>query len=259
MIALLRASSRVVVLPLLLVVGWGTSQAWAIDIDAFQVGGFYASAPPDNAVFFQNYFVGHGTVATTTSPERRSFFLFDVPPLLPGEVIVDTTLSIYLPTEFSVPANFTGGIEVFLATSTPVPAEVILDPAFYAVPPEDIFATFGDGVPYGDLVFTLADPPTGPFPLEMVMPLSPDAVDDITASAGGSFVISGKMESYDPAPGALDEIIFSLSDVVTGGVKTDLPYPFLSITTAFVPEPNSFALALMGIAFSALARRRRLA
>ena len=228
------------------------------DVETTQVGGFFETGTPDNEATFQNYFVGLSTPAgsSTPLPERRSFFIFDIPEFGPDETLVDATFSIYLPTEFSIPANFTGGIEVFDITSSDFTAEEILDPVGFGLAPEEIFPTFGFGDFYGDAVFEEADPPTGPFPLEIVIPLSPTAIDDIAMSAGGKFVITGRMASYDPAPDASAEIIFSLSDLVVGGSETSLPSPFLSLTT--IPEPNAVALlaVISCIGFSRIRRRR---
>ena len=236
---------------------WIGSPATAeiIEIDTFQAGGFYEAGVPDNDASFQNYFVGHGTIGGFTTPERRNFFIFDIPELAPGETISGATFSIYLPTEFSVPANFTGGVEIFEITSSAFTADAILDPMSAMVSPEDIFDTFGMGEFYGDLPIFLADPPMGTFPLELVIPLSPSAIADIEASAGGTFVITGRMATYDPATGVLDEVMFSLSDLVVGGIDTALPKPFLSLTT--VPEPSTCTLmAIAGMACLVRSRSR---
>ena len=244
---------------LLIVATSNPTNADLIDVESTQSGGFYETGTPDNVASFQNYFVGHGTIGGFTTPERRSFFIFDIPELSPGESITGATFSIYLPTEFSVPANFTGGVEVFEITSSAFAAEAILDPMSEMVTPGEIFETFGMGEFYGDLPIFLADPPMGEFPLEMVIPLSPAAISHIEASAGGTFVITGRMATYDPEPGALDEVMFSLSDLVVGGIETDLPKPFLSLTTgASIPEPSSISLlALAGLAIVFRQRRIR--
>ncbi len=233
-------------------------QSWAdlTDVESTQVGGFYATGTPDNAAIFQNYFVGHATPAGAGSPlpERRSFFIFDIPAFDPGEILVDAAFSLYLPTEFSIPANFKGGIEVFEITSSAHTAEEILDPAGHGLTPEEMFPTFGFGDFYGDVVFESASPPTGPFPMEIIIPLSPTAISHIMASSGGSFVITGRMASYDPDPGVPDEIMFSLSDLVVGGVDTALPKPFLSLST--IPEPGTIWIVTLGAGILALRRRR---
>ncbi len=97
----------------------------------------------------------------------------------------------------------------------------------------------------------------GDFPLELVIPLSADAIADISMAAGGDFVITGRMASYDPAPGAADEVIFSLSDLVDlGGMETSLPKPFLTIVTASVPEPGSLAVITLIVGITVINRRR---
>lgn len=228
------------------------------DVETTQVGGFFASGTPDNSATFQNYFVGHSTPAGESSPlpERRSFFIFDLPTFDP-ETLIDASFSIYLPSEFSIPANFKGGIEVFEITSSFYTAEEIVDPTAFGLAPEIMFPTFGTGDFYGDTVFEFDDSPEGPFPLEIVIPLSPFALDDIAAASGGKFVITGRMASYDPDPGDPHEIIFSLSDLVVDGIDTSLPKPFLSLsTTSPVPEPSTFWLVSLILLVFGFRRRR---
>ena len=192
---------------------------------------FFADGSLDNVPSFQNYFVGRGTVGGVTLSERRNFFIFELPELLEGETVVEATFSLYLPTHVSIPANFTDGVEIFLVTSSVFPADAIIDPEAAMVPPEEIFATFGEDTFYGDFPVFHEDPPTGDFPLETLIPLSPEAVEDIGAASGGLFVITGRMATYDPEPAALDEAMYTLSDLIVEGIPTGLPMPFLSITT----------------------------
>ena len=233
------------------------TQADFTDVESTQVGGFFEMGVPDNDASFQNYFVGLSTPSGASSPlpERRTFFIFDIPAFEPGEILIDASFSIFLPSEFSIPANFTGGIEVFEITSSFHTAEEILDPTAAGLTPEEMFPTFGFGDFYGDAVFEEASPPEGPFPMEIVIPLSPMAIDDIMASGGGTFVITGRMASYDPEPDASAEIIFSLSDLVVDDIDTSLPKPFLSLETTSIPEPSG--LLLVSVVGAGLFIRRR--
>ena len=78
--------------------------------------------------------------------------------------------------------------------------------------------------------------------------MSPAALFDMESSlVGGSpFVITGKMDTYDPDPGVLFEFLFGLSDVVTPGGPTGFPVSKLVITTAPIPTPSGAALLGLG-------------
>lgn len=234
--------------------------AGVIEVDAFHTGGFYGlddmgmpSATPDNDLTFQNYFMGRTTVSGFTTPERRSFFAFDMDSVIPvDEEIV--SMSLVLENVFGgVLANFTGDSEVALFTSTSSGYAEIADPMGAMLPPEMIFDTFGTGDFYGDIVFD-AD---GPMPGAVEIVLSPDAIADamLAGMAGSEFVITGRMATYDPDPAALFEFVFGLTDVVVGGLPTGFPAPKLVIETAVIPAPAS-PLALAGLGLWASRRRR---
>jgi hypothetical protein len=238
----------------------GASHAGVIEIDSFHTGGFYGldgmgmpTATPDNDMSFQNYFMGHSTVSGFTTPERRSFFAFDLSGAIPdGEEIV--SMSLVLENVFGgTIANMTGGMEVVEFTSTSFGYDEIADPDAAMIPAIDIFDSFGMGAFYGDAVFDMDGPLPGP--VEIV--LSPDAIADAfdAMMLDETFMISGALATYDPEPDAMFEFVFGLTDVVVDSTPTGFPVPKLVITTAPIPTPSG-VLVFAGMGLLAGRRNR---
>lgn len=238
----------------------GVVSGGVIEVDTFHTGGFYGldamgmpTATPDNDMSFQNYFMGHTTVSGFTTPERRSFFAFDMSGAVPmGEEIV--SMSLVLENVFGgVMANFTDGFEVAEFTSTSSSYDAIADPDGAMVPALEIFDSFGTGSFYGDVGFDM----DGPMPGPVEIMLSPDAIMDAMAAMGADspFVISGKMATYDPEPMIGLEFLFGLTDVVVDDMPTGFPVPKLVITTAPIPAPSG--MLTLGCAGLLVSRRRR--
>ena len=237
-----------------------TASSGIYEVDSFHLGGFYAApemAPPlipDNDPVFQNYFMGHTTVSGFTTTERRTFFAFDLSGILipDGEEIVSATFTVEL-LFGGVIANFTGGVEHVSFTSTSSSYDAIADPMGAGMAPEEIFDTLGTGTEYTGFDIVDMGTPPGLYSLDM----TPTALGDIEASMDMDeiFVMSGKLDTYDPAMAAAFEFVFGLSDVVTGGMPSGMPVPKLTIETAPIPAPSG--LALLGIAGALGTRRRR--
>jgi hypothetical protein len=243
--------------------------ATEVIVTATQVGGYYLGSPPDNSPTFQNYFVGQtshpaGSGTYTITPERRSFFLFDLSSVPVGEPIVGAE---FLITNVfgGVGANFSaafGFTETVVFTSTPFTAAAILDPAGAGVAVPGVFSSFGTGTTFGTQIFTSGSAP-GPPAGTLTIPLSPGALGEIGSKAGTSswFVISGRLVTYDPAvpgpatlPTPMSEFVFGLTDVVAGGTTAGTPFPMLVIHT--IPEPSALALLPVGAALAILRVRR---
>ena len=151
-----------------------------------------------------------------------------------------------------VMANFTDGFEIAKFTSTSSTYDMIADPDGAMVPVIEIFDTFGTGDFYGDIVFDADGPMPGPVEIAM----SPDAIMNAMDSIGADspFMITGMMETYDPAPGIGLEFLFGLTDVVVD-FPTGFPVPKLVIETAPVPAPSGL-MVLAGAGLIASKRRR---
>jgi len=238
----------------------GAASAGVIEVDSFHTGGFYGldgmgmpTATPDNDMSFQNYFMGHSTISGFTTPERRSFFSFDMTGAVPdGEEIV--SMSLVLENVFGgTIANSTGGFEVVEFTSTSSAYDEIADPDGAMVSPIEIFDSFGTGAFYGDVVFDM----DGPLPGPVESMLSPDAIADAFDAMmfDEVFMISGALATYDPEPDAMFEFAFGLTDVVVDSTPTGFPVPKLVITTAPIPAPSSL-LVLSGLGLVTTRRRR---
>ena len=254
-----------------------------ISVSSYQVGGYYgpympSDAPPpsypptigpDNSPGFQNYFMGRSTISGFTTPERRVFFIYDmagVAASIPvGETIVGVSIDLTLiDGGTSALANFSGGFEVVDFTATPVPASIILAPG--AIPPTSIWATFGTGIPYGS--FVIPGIPDGPKTMPdgtytIGLPGAVSAIGPFIA-ASSLFVVSARLATFDPgpigpgAPPPIDpyEYVFGLTDVVSPS-GSHAPIPYLTITTAPVPEPSTFVLCMSAAAVLLVRLRRR--
>lgn len=257
-----------------------------IFVSSYQVGGFYGpympgdSPPPgyplvpgpDNSAGFQNYFMGRSTISGFTTSERRAFFIYDMAGIAasipPGEEVVGVSIDLTLIDGGTAAlANFSGGFEHVTFTSTPVPASIITDPGS-PVPPASIWATFGTSVHFGD--FVIPGIPDGPktIPDGTYTIGLPGAVTAIGPhiALGSLFVVTARLETFDPgpigpsAPPPIDpyEYVFGLTDVVFGS-ESHAPIPYLTITTAPIPEPSTFVLCLSAALVLLVRLRRRAA
>ena len=149
-------------------------------------------------------------------------------------------------------ANFEGGVEAASFTSTTTSYEAFADPEGSGLAPDKIFDSMGTGDLYGSVGFDPISPPG-----EIVMDRSPAAIFDMETSlaAGTPFMITGKMDTFDPAADALFEFMFGLTDIVVGGSPTGMPVPKLIITTAPIPAPGP--VVLLGMSGLIAARRKR--
>jgi len=225
----------------ILIAAGSFAHASVIEVDSFHLGGFYAvpdAGPPlipDNDMLFQNYFMGHTTVGGFTTTERRTFFSFDLSSVVvpEGEVIVGVDFELML-VFGGVLANMIDGFETASFTSTTSDYLTFADPASSGMGPDEIFDSMGTGEFYtGVGIDDMTEDG------EVTMAMSTAAIFDMetSISTGATFMITGKLDTYDPDPGALFEFIFGLSDVVVGGGSTGFPVPKLIITTAPVPSP----------------------
>lgn len=259
--------------------GGSALAADVIELSAAQAGGYYAGSPPDNLAEFQNYFVGYGTSpGSPRTPERRSFFVFDLAP-------VDRTIasaSLHLTLKFGGliygkgPGDPAAGpvlddpVEEFVVGVSPFPTALVTSPGVGADPATvaDIFASFAatpvsDPFTFSPATPIMTDPLTGD--AEISIPLTAPGIAALNAASGvsGKIVLTGWMPTWSPdartAPGDPaklfegSELIFGFSDVHSGLV----PAPVLELTLAPVPEPAVWVSMLAGLfAVGAAARRR---
>ncbi|MBL4699508.1 MAG: hypothetical protein JKX70_11820 [Phycisphaerales bacterium] len=235
------------------------ASAEIIEVESFHLGGFYAVPDvglpliPDNDMSFQNYFMGHTTVGGFTTTERRTFFAFDLSSVIipDGEMIVSVEFELEL-LFGGILANMSDGFEAASFTSTTSDYLTFADPLGSGLGPDEIFDSMGTGEFYTGAAFDDMSEPG-----EVTMAMSAAAIFDMETSiaTGSSFMITGKMDTYDPDPGALFEFMFGLTDVVVGGSPTGFAVPKLIITTAPIPAPASIAVLAGGLLIGS--RRRR--
>lgn len=244
----------------------GNAHADLISLDVEQTGGFYAGgATPDNSVAFQNYYVGYGTTpGHPRTPERRSFFWFDLG-IVPA-TIVSAKLVLELPFGGLIfgkgPGTPGPGVpddpfEEFAVSATPFAAPLVTSPGLDAGTASAIFESFAG--PYlGGKTFVLGGPPPGAF---IEIDLNATAIGYLNSKAGGDVVLTGWMptwsEDFRTFPGGElfegSELIFGFTDVHTGAVAK----PKLELVTAPVPEPATLLLAALGLGAAARKRRKR--
>ncbi|PCI08706.1 hypothetical protein COB72_07755 [bacterium] len=237
------------------------AQADIFEVESFHLGGFYAVPDgeppliPDNDLTFQNYFMGHTTIPTIpiTTTERRTFFAFDLADVLipDGHEIIGVEFELEL-IFGGILANFEGGTEEVIFTSTTSDYDTFMDPLASGLGPDEIFDSMGTGDFYTGVGFD-----TMTIPDSITMDMSEAAIEDILDSmlADSPFMITGMLATYDPEASALFEFVFGLSDVVTGGSPTGFPVPKLTITTAPVPAPAG--ILVLGSGLMCSMRRRR--
>jgi hypothetical protein len=262
------------------------ARAGLIEVTATQTGGFYdGGGIPDNFPEFQNYYVGYGTTpGFTRTTERRSFFVFDLVGITPGEV-VSAALTLRLPfggLKFGKSGDPTAGpvpspddlSEVFALGVTTIATATVL--SLGLTPPEIdlIFESFNDipvALPYVFSSGSVPPPEPDGFGAKIVIPFSAMGITALDIKAGSTIVLTGWMPSWtfdsrlEPGGGPTDyyeasELIFGLTDVhfpPPPGVPPPVLTMLLADDTAVVPEPSSMMLFAMGVGGLAVRKMRR--
>lgn len=252
-----------------------SSAALALSVVATQVGGFGADGSKANDAAFQNYFVGYGTTpGFARTPERRNFFVFDLPALPPGSFVAAATLELRLPFGGLIfgkapgepgPGVPSDPFESF-ALTLPLGLDkaLVLSPGLSAAEVTALFAAIASAPAAAEPhVFGLGAPlPPDPDGKGAVIGLSlgGPALAAINASLGSDLVLTGWMPSWSldlrPKPGEPgaffegSELVFGLTDVHAG-----VPKPVLVLSV--VPEPAPALLLAAGLGLAGLHRRGR--
>jgi hypothetical protein len=229
-----------------LALGWAAGAPALGDvmtISSSLVGGFNALGGYDNTLAFQNYFTG--TTATGPQPDRRTFYIFELPmmpPVVSASFIVRNPW-LPFPGGGGTPGYFSDDpFETFRVSDTPFPAAFIASP--HTVPEAlAIWATLGSGTLYGSYDVTPAPGPED----DLVITLSGAALASINAHLGGMFVLGGQVSTLDGT--SPDELIFGYSDIPS----PHMVEPRLELT--FLPGPGS--AGLLALAALIAPKRRR--
>lgn len=226
--------------------------AVTVSIDAVTSGFMIGAGNSDHIVgsTIQNYQAGYNK---TTDETAKNWFVFDIPTLLPGEVIIGAAISLYLPT-FPPDAGFGYGSgdpsETFTlftldaAQLAVIDAPTILGDLATGADFDAWFPMLGAG---GDIaadgVVTKADEGSS-----IVLPFSPEAMTYLEGSVGSPVLFGGLVSSIDNPPAAdIAEALFHHTH--PGGIGgPSTPTPTLILELAFIPEPTSTLLLAIGLA-----------
>lgn len=246
----------------------------AFDLPAVHVGGFFSDGSADNdAVVFQNYYVGYSTSSSVA--ERRNFFIFDLSTVTTPVASASLALTLktgglifgvadYGPPPFDMPVF---EVEDYILSGTPFSSAEIADISISPAAAMTVFDTFGDpseavgGIGFDPLI-PVPIPPLGE--LEVVIDLDPAGISLINDNLGGEVILTGRMldvsplfpvdpDGMGPASGEMSEIMWGFTDVLGGPSVTEMP--FLSLES--VPEPGTSALLAGVIAVGLIGLRRQ--
>lgn len=240
-----------------------TSAADVYTLEPLQVGGFYAGgATPDNSPAFQNYYVGYGSLAGGgRTPERRSFFHFDLSSVS-GD-IVSATLELKLvmpgglkfgkgpgdPAMGPVPDDPVEDFQLGGIFDPGLPSSKITSPSLTFAEITGIFGALDDAPVAAPYSFVMGSPPPSE---SIVISLTAPGLTLLEMKAGSDVVLTGWMPtwSFDPRMFMGDfvegsELIFGFTDVSAG-----FPKPVLTITTAI---PETTAASMLAVAAALIA------
>ncbi len=220
-------------------------------VDAFDRGSynrsFVGTTPgpvshnPDNT----NYFTGQDFTGMNVGAGYRSFFAFDLSSFA-GQSITSATLHLFNPIgsffQFNPAAN-SGPFETLQIFDVATPAATLLSGSGGLAAFEDL----GTGVSFGTVNVSLAD--NNSF-IDIV--LNSDGLAAVNAAAGGSILFGGRLTSIDAGAGTQRLFAFSNPDMVAmSGTQ------LLLTATAPIPEPETYAMLVAGLALLGFHARRR--
>lgn len=235
----------------------------AITLTHRQSGGVFADGGLNNGPSFQNYFVGYGTTpGFGRTAERRSFFVFDLPPLPAGWVLRAATLELQLPYgglifgkgpgEPGVDEVAPDPFETFQLGLLPVASSIVTDVTLPPAAGMLLFSMMDDLPVAAPRVFHFGDPlhdiPDGDVPVPPVtiaIELDAAGLSALAAAmgpAGGEIVFSGWMPSWshderlNPTPPPL---YFEASELIFGHTNVHVDptlAPRLVLLAAPIPE-----------------------
>lgn len=247
-----------------------------------QSGGIFADGGLNNGLGFQNYYVGYGTTpGFGRTAERRSFFVFDLPPLPAGWVLSGARLELQLPYgglifgkgpgEPGVDEVAPDPYESFQLGLLPVASAVVTD---VTLPPAAGMLLFSmmDDLPvamprvfhFGDLLHDIPDGDVPVPPVTIAIELDAAGLSALAAAmgpAGGEIVFSGWMPSWshderlNPTPPPL---YFEASELIFGHTNVHVDPALASrLVLLAAPIPELPAAWLWAAGLLALSAWRR--
>jgi hypothetical protein len=180
--------------------------------------------------------------------QYRNYFAFDLSAYA-GQTFSDVTLRIYNPVGFPPIGGFFQNSPNALPYETFVLHDVTTNATdlLSGAAGEAGYADLGEGVVFGSYNASLAD--NGRY-IQIV--LNGSGVDALNGAvnSGGIFIVGGMISTFD-TPGFGSQVLFNAS----GGSSNVAVQMFL--TTAPVPEPETYAMMVAGLGLIGFAARRR--
>ena len=190
------------------------------------------------------YFVrGLGSGDATPNEVQRSYHIFDIPELNPGQTIGSAVLRVSHPENSYSSPNPQETVSFFeVGTDTLIlrnPDESQPDSVLDA-----IFGDLGSGASYGSFVATAASDGT----VEEIL-LNAAALAALQASSGGEWVVGAALSSIGEIGFGVEEQVFKRSETI--------PDVASELVLTIVPEPGTALLFSLGLIGLALPGRRR--
>lgn len=233
-----------------------TSSQAAVAFDATDRGWYDIDGTHNN--FELNYIVGALQGGAPFTADVRNFFVFDLTSL--SGTVTSATLRLWNPADNPATTTNENG---FISNQNPLPLNERTE--IYRIndvttPVVDLvagnpgdndpigvarFNDLGDGVVYGSHVASTAD--NGTF---VQIALNSAAISAINAHAGGLFAVGGNITTLDDLTTNTEALFRFTNGIPLGDTQ-------LLLTTAPVPEPETYALMLAGLGLVGFAARRR--
>lgn len=206
------------------------SQAATVILDPTARGWIEQSGGANGVSATSNYIVGNCGLNDCGDGEFRNHFTFDIPSILPGQTL-------------------TGVVFKFSAGDVKTEQAQNVEVEFTSTTSTGSFAALGTGTAYGSQLFTAADDD-----VVFDIAFNAAAIADITAAAGGQFLLSGHVISPTAfGPAELNQFV---AGSTTSNDITQLELTF-SATGGGVPEPATWAMMIIGFGAIGASMRRR--
>jgi len=206
------------------------SQAATVILDPTGRGWIEQTGGDNGVSATNNYIVGNCGAGDCNDGEFRNHFAYDIPVFLPGQVLTGVVFKF---DAGNIKDEQASSLEVQFTSTTSIAS----------------FSDLGVGTAYGSQVFTGADDN-----VVFDLTFNAAAIADITAAAGGQFLLSGRVIS-PTLFGATQPNQFA-AGTTSGSDITQLELTFTDVAGG-IPEPATWAMMIIGFGAIGASMRRR--